>query len=303
MVQATQLQMYHAQQAELASKLYLASTTPASDAADWREAIVEARQLIAAALRSTTYLKSIRPALQSHPGLTLVLRSLTAPPISQDQFKLKCDDWNKQKEKKNLALSPAEAAAFAATFEQYRDRAVTRWVDTNRNPTRREVRELMSTLAPYIGLQRLGTARRNRLSRIQEESVVGLLLSSGWTKIPSKLITTSASLKLKEFSHKTRFATQTRPQEVDIACGLKNTVVLAMECKVTNDRTNSVKRVNDVLKKASAWKTHWGNFVETAALLQGVIDAKDVYRLLDAGVEVFWSHDLPRFQTWLSSRT
>ena len=49
--------------------------------------------------------------------------------------------------------------------------------------------------------------------------------------------------------HKTRFAAKTRPQEVDIACGLQGTFVLAIECKVTNDETNSVKRINDVLKR------------------------------------------------------
>jgi hypothetical protein len=102
---------------------------------------------------------------------------------------------------------------------------------------------------------------------------------------------------------KTRFATATTaPQEVDIACGLKNSYVLAMECKVTNDETNSVKRVNDVLKKASAWKAHWGSFVMTAALLQGVVAAKDVQRLDDSGVHVFWSHNLDEFRSWLAGQ-
>ena len=101
--------------------------------------------------------------------------------------------------------------------------------------------------------------------------------------------------------HKTRFATKTRPQEVDVACGLKGTFVLAMECKVTNDETNSVKRVNDVLKKATAWHDHWGSFVRTAAVLEGVVAPKDVQRLTDAKVEVFWSHDLEEFRKWLSA--
>ncbi len=104
--------------------------------------------------------------------------------------------------------------------------------------------------------------------------------------------------------HKTRFATGTTThQEVDVACGLKGTYVLAMECKVTNDETNSVKRVNDVLKKATAWKEHWGNFVLTAAVLQGVVAPKDVQRLSDAKIEVFWSHDMPSFKSWLDVRT
>ena len=103
--------------------------------------------------------------------------------------------------------------------------------------------------------------------------------------------------------NKTRFATATTTaQEVDIACGFQSSYVAAMECKVTNDATNSVKRVNDVLKKAAAWKAHWGSFVETAALLQGVIKPEDVQRLSDEGVKVFWSHDLDTLASWVQSR-
>lgn len=134
---------------------------------------------------------------------------------------------------------------------------------------------------------------------MQEQAVVQLLERKGWIKKSSPLIKTLSDVPAKQFMHKTRFATKTLPQEVDIACGLGGTVVLAMECKVTNDKTNSVKRVNDVLKKARAWQEHWGNFVKTAALLQGVVAYKDVARLLEAGVIVFWSHQLDEFEAWL----
>lgn len=126
------------------------------------------------------------------------------------------------------------------------------------------------------------------------------LIDRGWSRVASGLIDVQASLGPREFMHKARFASgQTGRAEVDIALGLLRGVVLAMECKVTNDRTNSVKRMNDVLKKAQAWKDHWGNFVKPAALLQGVIGDGDVQRLLDKGVEVFWSHRLDLFDEWL----
>ena len=129
--------------------------------------------------------------------------------------------------------------------------------------------------------------------------MVELLTRKGWKQLPSMTIDRRAALAAKEFQKKTRFATKGRPQEVDIACGMGETVVLAMECKVSNDSTNSVKRVNDVLKKASAWREKWGEFVLPAALLQGVIAFKDVSNLLKADVQVFWSHDLQRFETWI----
>jgi hypothetical protein len=155
--------------------------------------------------------------------------------------------------------------------------------------------------AALIAQQRVATARRTRLAFEQEYAVTDLLAKDGWTQLPSKLIDTRAAVPPKHFMHKTRFATKTTSQEVDVACGLKGTYVLAMECKVTNDETNSVKRVNDVLKKATAWHDHWGSFVRTAALLEGVIAPKDVQRLTDANVAVFWSHDLDAFRSWLAT--
>ncbi len=100
---------------------------------------------------------------------------------------------------------------------------------------------------------------------------------------------------------KVRFATAgVTTKEVDVAFGLGGTVVLATECKVSNDETNSVKRANDIRDKAAAWKAHWGSFVKPGAVLQGVWAFKEIEGLLGFGVEVFWSHDLPRLDTWIS---
>ena len=141
---------------------------------------------------------------------------------------------------------------------------------------------------PVIAQQKVATARRKRLAFEQEYAVIEMLEADGWTRMPSRLIDQRAAVPPKHFMHKTRFASgPTEHQEVDVACGLSGTYVLAMECKSTNDETNSVKRINDVLEKASALKRHWGAFVMTAALLQGVIAPKDVQRLTDAGVEFF----------------
>lgn len=150
--------------------------------------------------------------------------------------------------------------------------------------------------------QKIATARRRRLSQVQEDAVLSLLTSKNWALVQSNLVSTAGQLPLHAFMHKTRFASgPNESQEVDVACGLGSTVVLALECKVTNDETNSVKRINDVLKKAHAWKDHWGSFVKPAALLQGVIKSTEVKRLVDNGVEVFWSHRLDLFSSWLDA--
>ncbi|MEM9883400.1 MAG: XamI family restriction endonuclease [Planctomycetota bacterium] len=80
--------------------------------------------------------------------------------------------------------------------------------------------------------------------------------------------------------------------EVDIAVGLPGGRLLAIECKVSNDATNSIKRVNDVLKKREAWEQGYGRVLTTGAVLSGVIAGKDITRLAAAGVCVFFSHKL-----------
>lgn len=161
----------------------------------------------------------------------------------------------------------------------------------------------MTAVTPLLASQIHLTAKRTASSIDQEEAVVALLHAKEWERLPSRLVDRGAILAARQFMKKTKFATTTRPQEVDIACGLGGTMVLAMECKVSNDATNSVKRINDVLKKATAWRDHWGSFVRPAALLQGTIGYKDVQRLTHAGVAVFWSHDLPRFERWIDKNT
>jgi len=221
--------------------------------------------------------------------------------MSQDQFKLICPQWSKQSENESRPLNSAAAKAAAEALVPRLDPGLVGWVLAKRAPSRNEIRTVLKVAAALIAQQRVATARRTRLSFDQEYAVIQILEQEGWTRLPSRLIDTRAAVPPKHFMHKTRFATKTRPQEVDVACGLKGTFVLAMECKVTNDETNSVKRVNDVLKKATAWHDHWGSFVRTAAVLEGVVAPKDVQRLTDANVVVFWSHDLEKFREWLST--
>ena len=103
-----------------------------------------------------------------------------------------------------------------------------------------------------------------------------------------------------EFARATQFATADgSSHEVDLAVGLSGRRILALECKVSNDRTNSIKRVNDVLKKAEAWKKQWGKFVITGGLFQGVFGENEARRLIEAEVEIFWSHRLDLFEAWL----
>ncbi|NML60659.1 XamI family restriction endonuclease [Massilia sp. RP-1-19] len=299
------LKIYHAEQAEIAKNVYVQSRAPSDDATDWSLVLRAARKQITAALRASMFLIDVPAALVESGEHMLVFRHITAPPISQDQFSLVCPGWRKATERPHGSRIKLDEAQFiAAAFEERRSRPLTPWVDAERRPLKREVRRLLWTIAPLIASQQIQTIQRTRAASAQERAITTMLANKGWMREPSSLLDTRAALPARHFMHKTRYATATSsPQEVDIALGLNSTVVLAMECKVSNDQTNSVKRVNDVLKKSNAWKTHWGSFVKTAALLQGVIAPKDVARLIDDGVEVFWSHDLSSLEEFIDTHS
>ena len=289
--------------AEYARKLYIEGTDSVGEAADWAASLAQIRLQVVAALAASNELRDLRSALEADGGHMLIFRHLLAPPKSQDQFKLLCDAWPKSSEKSRRPQKPEVSEAVAAVLAEWMDRKIAPWLAANRSPTEVERRLLIERVISFIAPKLTETQKRNRLSAEQENAVVQLLVNLGWTQLKSVTIDTRAAIPSKHFMSKTRFATATTTaQEVDIACGFKSSYVAAMECKVTNDATNSVKRINDVLKKAAAWKAHWGSFVETAALLQGVIKPEDVQRLSDEGVAIFWSHNLDAFARWVQSR-
>lgn len=286
-----------------ARKLYEDSLIPADRAADWREALWEARKLIVAALRASNYLSDVSAALQESGKHMHVFRHLIAPPISQDQFALICPEWSKSSELSGAKIESPRADAVAKKFNAWRSSRLTPWLNSKRTPTLREISSLMTAVEPLLAEKRVSTARRNRLARLQETALMDRLVATGWTLLSSRLIDKQGAIQPRQFMHKARFASGLKGRaEVDVALGLTDKLVLAMECKVTNDETNSVKRINDVSKKATAWRKHWGNFVQPAALLEGVIKLSDVERLIEEDVHVFWSHRLDLFEKWLEQQ-
>lgn len=295
---------YHTEQAKIAKEVYIRSRSPAQDAIDWAKVLRDARKQISAALRASSFLTDIDSALIDAGAHMLVLRHLTAPPISQDQFLLFCPVWKKATEKPGGRVRASNATLVAEAFNERRSKLLTPWIEALRLPSRREIRNLLAAIAPLIASQQIQTMQRTRAAKMQEGAVISILSANGCIKEPSKALDQRAELLPKHFMHKVRYATRTSTaQEVDIALGLKETVVLAIECKVSNDETNSVKRMNDILKKSNSWKTHYGSFVTTGAVLQGVIAPKDIYRLIDEGVEVFWSHNLVELENYIKRNT
>lgn len=278
-----------------ATAFYISAMDAGFQGAVWKECLSKATEEVSAALEATKNLTDIGTALSESGFHSRALRFLLGPPLSQDQFLLACPEWSKTSEKTGRRLKVEAAEAFAKTFEQWRDPLRTQ----DLSGTAERTKAIYST-AIMIAQAEFTTKKRMRLAREQEQSAIRVLEELGFVKVGLGIVDQPGALEENEFAQATQFATADgSSHEVDIAVGLSKKRILALECKVSNDKTNSVKRVNDVLKKADAWKKQWGKFVITGALLQGVFSDKEPRRLLEAEVEIFWSHRLDLLKKWI----
>jgi hypothetical protein len=241
-------------------------------------------------------LTDIAAALTSSGGHSRPLRHLFAPPLSQDQFKLVCPDWSKSSEVKGTPLPPDKASRVAGTVGEWLDPAFAEAI------SRGEPIDLLGA-AYLMARQEYETVRRNHLATIQQRDACAILDGLGFRRATSRFIDEPGSVESGTYLVTTRFATADgSSHEVDIAVGLPKKLILAVECKVSNDATNSIKRANDVMKKPEAWRRQWGRFVVTGAILQGVFRPTEIKRMEGSSIVVFWSHALGGFSDWISAR-
>jgi hypothetical protein len=78
---------------------------------------------------------------------------------------------------------------------------------------------------------------------------------------------------------------------------------MAIECKVSNSSTNSIKRLNnDTAVKASTWLKEFGtNQVVPAGVISGVFKLNKLKQAQGAGLSLFWAEQLGVMLDWIES--
>lgn len=282
--------------ADEAKRVYIESLDPESARLRWHTVLDDVARDFANQLRGALDDDGeLTATIASSGGITELLRQLTAPPLSQDQFALLCPEYSKNAEKKARPVSPEKAQAVAAAFRRWLDPRILEGVAADR------VIDVAAGPLYILARQKFETDRRIQAARAQEQGVIELLDELGFERTSSREIDQPWTVGERRYMHKTTFRGAAKSTaEVDIAVGMSSGRLLAIECKVSNDATNSIKRVNDVLKKREAWEQGYGRVLTTGAVLSGVIAGKDVARLSASGVYVFFSHDLESLRHFLA---
>ena len=219
------------------------------------------------------------------------------PPISDDDLKVLAETNFSRQALKN---DPDAIDRIIETVMSVHDRWRFPWIADAREPTSEE--RLAATIATtsMIAASRTQTYRRNTSKKDQEERIAATLDSMGFVRVPERLIN-----NLREAPDPGEYCGETLLgiDKADIVVGLWDQRTLAIEAKVSNSATNSVKRINkEAAAKATAWIRRFGeNQIIPAAVISGVFKVHNLLAAQEAGLTIFWAQDLTPLRDFIEA--
>jgi hypothetical protein len=231
-------------------------------------------------------------------GLGEALRYLAGPPISDDDMRVLVDA--KAITPSRLASDTALRGRVLEVMSRVTDPKRFPWLAERRVPTAAEVESATLASAVLLAAQRIETERRMEGKSVQEATVMTYLSEIGLTQVdPSPIGTLVKGPQAGQFCGECALG----ERKADVVVRLHDTRLLAIECKVSNSATNSVKRLNnDAAVKAEYWSKQFGVAqVVPAAVLSGVFNVLNLEQAQERGLSLFWAHDLQRLGIFIES--
>ena len=231
-------------------------------------------------------------------GLGEALRYLAGPPISDDDLQVIAQVES---------LSPGKLSSDSEALARIRDVIVQvldphrfPWVAQGREPTSTERHAAVLASSALLAAQRVETERRMHGKNSQESELKTYLSGLSMTEVPAGAINTIVKGPAAgQFCGECGLG----ERKADVVVRLHDTRLLAIECKVSNSATNSIKRLNnDAAVKAEYWIKQFGQAqVVPAAVLSGVFKVLNLEQSQQRGLALFWAHDLSRLGAFIES--
>jgi XamI restriction endonuclease len=253
-------------------------------------------ELLEATVDLTT-LSAANVTALTDPALLEALRYLAGPPISEDDLKVLADA---SLAPSRLRTNPDMAQRVVETILIALDRRRFPWISEGREPEEAEREAAALASAALMATQRLSTSRRSVSKDAQEKAVADALKDAGFKEVSTRAILTLVNAPSDgEFCKETMFGSR----KADFVVGLWDGRKMAIECKVSNSSTNSVKRLNnDAAVKAVAWIQEFGTAQTVpAAVISGVFKAHNLKAAQEAGLSLFWAYKLEAMLDWIES--
>lgn len=226
------------------------------------------------------------------------LRYLAGPPISDDDLKVIAHVSSLTPSV--LARDAEKVRKVYEVIERVIDPFRFPWFAGGGAPTEKEREAALLASSVLLAAQRIATERRSDGKDTQEAKVKEYLVTQGFVEVAPETITT-----IVKGPQNGEFCAECQLDErkADVVLRLHDTRLMAIECKVSNSATNSVKRLNnDAAVKAEFWLDRFGTAqVVPAAMLAGVFKVRNLEQAQAKKLSLFWSHDLDKLGAFIDS--
>jgi XamI restriction endonuclease len=231
-------------------------------------------------------------------GLGEALRYLAGPPISDDDLQVLADVDSIAAA--SLRKNPEALRKVFEVIERVIDPHRFPWIEARTEPSSQQREAALVASSVLLAAQRIATDRRNAGKENQESTVKDYLRGLGFAEVPAETINTIVKgPQAKQFCAECQLG----ERKADVVVRLHDTRLMAIECKVSNSSTNSVKRLNnDAAVKAEYWIKQFGIAqVVPAAALAGVFKVLNLEQAQARGLYLFWSHDLDKLGAFIAT--
>jgi XamI restriction endonuclease len=255
----------------------------------------EARSAIEDLLELSTNLTTLQVtgrAAVTDTNYLEALRYIAAPPVSTDDLETLSGVAERNFD------ADGQWPDVIATVLALLDTQRFPWLTDNREPTQAERYAATISTAAQIAARHILTARANEAKTAQEQLVQAALSRYGFAEVPPRVIST-----LRTAPDPGQFCGESMlgSRKADFVIGLWDDRILAVECKVSNSKVNSVKRIkNDAAVKARLWIQEFGDrLIVPAAVISGVYHPPNLLSAQRDGLTIWWSHDIDQMITWI----
>ena len=227
-----------------------------------------------------------------------VFRYLSGPPVSLDDLKVLVQV--KSLTASRFKSDPSLIDRLISFMRDWHDRRRFPWVGGGWEPEEHERNAAILATTALLAMRRTEALRRMTGSKVQEQLVARQLRRSRFEQVPTRRVRTlSEAPDAGKFCRESMLGTR----KADFIVGLWDGRTMALECKVSNSSTNSIKRLNnDAAIKATTWQGEFGSVqVVTGAVLDGVYALRNLVDAQDKGLTIFWAHDLQSMLNWIHS--
>jgi hypothetical protein len=231
-------------------------------------------------------------------GLGEALRYLAGPPISDDDLQVIAGVDSIAPGV--LSKDPAALRKVFEVIERVIDPHRFPWLRSDAVPSAEQREAAVMASSVLLAAQRIATERRNTGKEAQETRVKDYLRSLGFAEVPAAPIRTIvAGPQAMQFCAECMLG----ERKADVVLRLHDTRLMAIECKVSNSATNSIKRLNnDAAVKAELWLNQFGKLqVVPAAALAGVFKLLSLVQAQQRGLALFWTEDLDKLGEFIES--